>query len=143
MTASLLRSAPISTAASRPTSGWPTMAACPPAAVTAATMLSGSDRAPDSTATVPRGNVVGSSLGQRFGERQQRFRVGQHVVRRHLAASAATNLSGYRRHLATQVFYLFSAVNPMPDPGSSLPSQQHLPPSSESSLIRMYVRYNE
>ena len=47
-------------------------------------------------------------------ERQQTFRLGQHIVRRHLAASAGTNLPGYRRHLAAQVFYLFSAVNPMP-----------------------------
>ena len=47
------------------------MAAFPPADVTAATMLSGSDRAPDSTATVPRGNAPGSTSGQRFGDRQQ------------------------------------------------------------------------
>lgn len=59
ISASLVRSAPISTAANRPTSGWPTIAACPPAAVTAATMLNGSDRAPDNTATTPRGNPLG------------------------------------------------------------------------------------
>ena len=75
MTAIRLRSAPISTAASSPTSGWPTIAAWPPFAVTAATMLNGSDRAPDNTATVPRGNGAGSTLAKRFRRRQQSFRV--------------------------------------------------------------------
>ena len=40
---------------------------CAPAAVTAATMLSDSDRAPDSTATVPLGNVVGSCSASSLG----------------------------------------------------------------------------
>ena len=88
------------------------MAACPPAAVTAATMLSDSDRAPDSTATVPLGNVVG--VRQAIRQRQQTFRLGKHVVRRHVAASTVTDLPGYRRHLAAQVFYLFSTVGLMP-----------------------------
>ena len=43
------------------------MAAFPPAAVTAATMLNGSDRAPDSTATVPRGNASGSTSASSCG----------------------------------------------------------------------------
>ena len=144
MTASLLRSAPISTAASRPTSGWPTIAACPPAAVTAATMLSDSDRAPDSTATVPRGNEAGSRSGQRFRERQQTFRVGKHVVgRRHgRAGRPPTDLPGYRRHLAAQVFYLLSTVRPTP-------IQAHRRRHSSTfrliriiDIIRKYVRYD-
>src|ERR1700733_1258084 len=43
------------------------MAAFPPAAVTAATMLNSSDRAPDSTATVPRGNCAGSASASHGG----------------------------------------------------------------------------
>ena len=82
MTAILLRSAPISTAASRPTSGWPTIAACPPSAVTAATMLSGSDLAPDSTATVPRGNGAGSSSASDSGSGSKDSESGQRVGRR-------------------------------------------------------------
>ncbi|CAG7266227.1 hypothetical protein PICSAR26_04154 [Mycobacterium avium subsp. paratuberculosis] len=61
ITASRLRSAPISAAASSPMSGWPTIAALPPAAVTAATMLNSSDRAPESTATDPRGTHTDSA----------------------------------------------------------------------------------
>ncbi len=44
------------------------MAAFPPAAVTDATMLSSSDRAPDSTPTVPGGNDTGPA-GTRSPER--------------------------------------------------------------------------
>ncbi|BDX34031.1 hypothetical protein TUM20985_45780 [Mycobacterium antarcticum] len=50
------------------------MAACPPAAVTAATSCKGSDRAPDNTATVPRGNDWGrrsdndSGIGSKVSE---------------------------------------------------------------------------
>ena len=54
-------------------------------------------------------------LAGKFGQRQQTFRLGKHVVRRHAdRADAGTDLAGYRRHLAAQVFYLFSTVNPMP-----------------------------
>ena len=135
MTAILLRSAPISTAASRPTSGWPTIAACPPSAVTAATMLSGSDLAPDSTATVPRGNDVGKQFGQRFGQRQQSFRVRQRVGRRRRAPPPAADLSGHRRDLAAQVFYLFSAVRSTLFQGHRPPSQQHLPHHQNHSVF--------
>ena len=65
--ASRLRSAPISAAASSPKSGSPTTAAWPPAAVTAAAMPTGSERAPESTATVPLGNPAGSSAASDCG----------------------------------------------------------------------------
>ena len=55
-----------------------------------------------------------AALGERFGQRQQTFRLGQHIVGRHFAASPGTHLPGYRRHLAAQVFYLLSTVKPMP-----------------------------
>ena len=39
---------------------------------------------------------------------------------------AAADLPRHRGHLAAQVFYLLSPVERALDPGSSLPSQQHL-----------------
>ncbi len=56
ITASLRRSAPRSAAASKPSRGSPMIAACDPAAVTVARMLTSSDRAPDTEATEPRAN---------------------------------------------------------------------------------------
>ena len=66
ITAIRLRSAPISTAASRPTSGWPMIATWPPSAVTAATIFNSSDRAPDTTATVPRGSTPRSDTSSKL-----------------------------------------------------------------------------
>ena len=77
-------------------------------------MPSDSDRAPDSTATVPFGNVVGSASVRVSGSGSKLSDSGSTSFDGGLAASTGTHLPGYRRHLAAQVFYLLSTVNPMP-----------------------------
>ena len=77
-------------------------------------MLSNNDRAPDSTATVPRGNEAGSRSASESGIGSKVSESGNGVfdgMAPRLRLSSRTGpLPGHLRHLAAQVFYLFSAV---------------------------------
>ena len=104
ISASRVRSAPISTAASRPISGWPTTAALPPAAVTAATTPSSSDRAPDGTATVPARQLNRQWPTLHFERRQQTFAAGNHSSSAMLHRMTAAHLPDTAAIFATKVF---------------------------------------